>query len=154
MKIILRSTSNLFKSIILLAFLITNSEMIAQLAKTESQQTPQELYDFHISKKKSNTAAAFITLGGGLAMIAGGAAINLDKCLLSDCQDGMALVYSGIGVGLSSIYFFNRAGKHKKTANIKLQNGAVGIGVRNANPIRRPAPCRSALWSRPHHKAQ
>jgi len=99
----------------------------SQIAETESKQTAKEGYDFHISKKKSNTAAAFITLGGGLAMIAGGAAINLNKCLLSDCQDGMGLVYSGIGVGLSSIYFFNRASNHKKLAKIQLHNGTVGL---------------------------
>jgi hypothetical protein len=103
------------------------SQSLAQLAETESQKTPQELYNFHIGKKKSNTAAAFISIGGGLAMVAGGTATNLNNCLLSGCQDGMVLVYSGIGVGLSSIYFFNRAGKHKKIANIQLQNGAVGL---------------------------
>ena len=100
---------------------------LAQLAETESQKTPQELYEFHIQKKKANLTAAWVALGGGVAMIAGGIATNINKCLLSDCQDGMPLVYSGIGVGLTSLVLFADAGKHKKEANIQLQNGAVGL---------------------------
>ncbi|MCK0178925.1 hypothetical protein MWU50_06470 [Flavobacteriaceae bacterium S0862] len=100
---------------------------LAQLAETESQKTPQELYEFHIQKKKANLTAAWVVLGGGVALIAGGIATNINKCLLSDCQDGMPLVYSGIGVGLTSFVLFSNAGDHRKKANIQLQNGAVGL---------------------------
>lgn len=100
---------------------------LAQVTEKGSQQTPQQLYDYHFSKKRTNTAVGFIALGSGIAMVAGGISTNLNKCLLSDCQDGMALVYSGIGAGLSSIYFFINASKHKKKAKIQLQNGVVGI---------------------------
>ena len=49
---------------------------LGQVLTEENDQSPQELYDFHISKKNANNAAAWITLSGGMAMIAGGALIN------------------------------------------------------------------------------
>lgn len=101
--------------------------ILGQVLTKDLNQTPQELYEFHIQKKKANLTAAWITLGGGIAMIAGGISTNLNNCLLSDCNDGMAVMYSGIGVGLSSFVFFEIAGKHKKKAKIQLENGAVGF---------------------------
>jgi len=100
---------------------------LGQVLTEDLNQTTQELYEFHIQKKKANLTAAWIALGVGVAMIAGGISTNINNCLLSDCNDGKALAYSGIGVGLSSFVFFEIAGKHKKKAKIQLQNGAVGF---------------------------
>ena len=100
---------------------------LAQVLKEDLNQTPQERYKFHIQKKKANLNAAFVALGGGVEMIAGGISTNLNNCLLSGCNNGKALFYTGIGVGLSSFVFFEKAGKHKSKAKFQLQNGAVGF---------------------------
>ena len=42
-------------------------------------------------------------------------------------NEGSWLIYLGGGIGLSSIYFFNKASKHKKKASLQLINGAVGF---------------------------
>lgn len=41
------------------------SNFFGQVVPDEELQSPQELYDFHIDKMKSNKTAAWITLGGG-----------------------------------------------------------------------------------------
>lgn len=99
----------------------------AQVITEEESRTSQELYDFHIAKKKQHFTVAFITLGTGAAMFFGGISQNLNTCLLSDCNTGMPWVYSGVAVGLSSIYFFERGFAHKKKAKLQLQSGAVGL---------------------------
>ncbi|MCA0152972.1 hypothetical protein [Winogradskyella vincentii] len=116
------------KILILLVFSLgitnhTNSQVIDD----EQKQTPQELYEFHIAKKKTNSTAGWIALAGGVGMIAGGMAINIDECLLSDCKNGMPLVYFGVGVGITSFVLFNKASQHNKKAKVHLQRGAVGI---------------------------
>lgn len=99
----------------------------AQVVSGEAPKTPKELYHFHNTKKKQNFTVAFITLGGGAAMILGGMSQNLDNCIFDDCNDGMPLAYTGVLVGLSSIYFFERGFTHKKKAKLQLQSKAVGI---------------------------
>ncbi|WP_411895031.1 hypothetical protein [Winogradskyella sp. A2] len=93
----------------------------------EVKQTPQELYDFHMAKKKKNATAGWLALAGGVGMIAGGAAINIDECLLSDCKNGMPLVYLGAGMSITSFVLFNKASQHNKKAKVQLYRGAVGI---------------------------
>ncbi|WP_347923119.1 hypothetical protein [Pontimicrobium sp. SW4] len=103
---------------------------IGQEIPTNSNETPQELYDFHISKKKSNNIAGWITLGGGAAMFIAGIGINLDPKQLASSQDnnkGLWLSYLGGATTLASIPLFIAAGKHKRKAKIQLQQGAVGF---------------------------
>lgn len=94
-------------------------------------KTPQQRYDFHRSKKKANNTAAWITLGGGVAMIFGGIGINLSGGILDDDttnnSKGLWLSYLGAATTLTSIPLFISAGKHKKKAKIQLQNGVVGF---------------------------
>lgn len=81
-------------------------------------KTPQQRFDFHISKKKANNMAAWITLGGGVAMIFGGIGINLSGGILDDDttynSKGLWLSYLGAATTLTSIPLFISAGKHKK----------------------------------------
>lgn len=103
----------------------------AQVMNSIEDKTPQQIYDFHISKKKANNTAAWITLGGGVAMIVWGIGINLSGGILDDDttnnSKGLWLSYLGAATTLTSIPLFISAGKHKKKAKIQLQNGAVGF---------------------------
>ncbi len=107
--------------------LFTINPCMGQLLEEKEQKSPQELYDFHTDKRKTNLAVGWTSLVGGLGLIALGASTNLNKCLLSDCNDGMPLVYAGIGFGLSSIIWFESARKHKDKAKLQLGRGAVGL---------------------------
>ena len=115
---------------------------LGQVLTEENDQSPQELYDFHISKKNANNAAAWITLSGGMAMIAGGALINAGESvshLFSDDKTnnnkGLWLTYLGGATTLSSIPLFIAKGKHKEKAKIQLQKGAVGFNNINYTGI-------------------
>ena len=102
-----------------------------QVIVEEKNQSAQELYNFHISKKKTNKTAAWVTLGGGVAMIVGGIGINLSGGVLDDDttnnNKGIWLSYLGGATTLVSIPLFIAGGKHKKKAKIKLENGAIGF---------------------------
>jgi len=114
--------------IILIFYLGFLNNALGQVLTEEKNKSPQELYDFHISKKKANKTAAWITLGGGVAMIVGGLAINLSGDWTADTtNEGLWLSYLGGATTLVSIPLFISGGKHKKRAKIQLQNGAVGF---------------------------
>ena len=98
-----------------------------QVLTEEKNQSAQELYDFHISKKKANKTVAWITLGGGVAMIVGGIGINGFDGDTTNNSKGLWLSYLGAATTLVSIPLFIASGKHNKKAKIQLQNGAVGF---------------------------
>ena len=107
------------------------SNFFGQVVPDEELQSQQELYDFHIDKMKSNKTAAWITLGGGIAMIVGGAAIdfadNFDFSSDSpETHGGKVLMGVGIVTTLTSIPLFIAGHKHKSKAQIQLKNGAIG----------------------------
>lgn len=93
-----------------------------QVATEESSKTPQELYEFHIQKRRTNNLAGWLTFAGGLTMAIGAGVITY-----TDGGHHEALAISGGVIALSSIYFFSKASDHKRKAKIQLQNGAVGI---------------------------
>lgn len=99
---------------------------LGQVSMEEKNQSPQELYDFHIKKKKKNKTNAWVALGGGVAMITGGIVINLSENIFDNSNKGLGLVYFGVATTLASIPLFISASKHKNKAKIHLQNGAVG----------------------------
>jgi len=103
----------------------------SQVLENNTNQSPQEMYDFHISKMRANKTAAWITLGGGIAMVVGGIVWNSSTFTIGpnseDVTDGLWLSYLGGATTLVSIPLFIAAGKHKKKANIQLKNGAIGI---------------------------
>ncbi len=109
-----------------LGFLLNTS---GQALSQETNQSTQELYDFHINKKNANNLAAWITLGGGVAMFIGGLAINVTQVLgsLDETNNGLWLSYLGGATALISIPLFIAKGKHKRKAQIQLQNGAIGL---------------------------
>ena len=118
--------------LITLIFYLGFSNNVSGQALTEQKnQSPQELYDFHISKKKANNTAAWITLGGGVAMIVGGLGINMSGGIVdndtTNNNKGLWLSYLGAAVTVVSIPLFISAGKHKRKAKIQLQNGAMGF---------------------------
>ncbi len=119
--------------IILIFYLGFVNNAIGQVLPVEKNQSSQELYDFHISKKKVNKTTAWLTLGGGIAMIVGGLAINMDQpsfgsnASSDDNNKGLWLSYLGGAATLVSIPLFIASGKHNKKAKIQLQNGAVGF---------------------------
>jgi hypothetical protein len=117
--------------LILIFYLGFVNSTLGQVLVDEKNQTPQELYDFHISKKKVNKTAAWITLGGGVAMIIGGIGINLSGGIIdndtTNNNKGLWLSYLGGATTLVSIPLFISGGKHKKNAKIQLKNGAVGF---------------------------
>ena len=102
-----------------------------QQMTTNSNQSPQELYDFHISKKKANNLAGWITLGSGAAMIIGGLGWNVSGGIvdgdINNNNKGLWLSYLGGATTLASVPLFIAAGKHKRKAKIQLQQGAVGL---------------------------
>ena len=109
-----------------------------QILSDKKKQSPQELYDFHISKKKANSTAAWITLGGGIGMMIGGYGWNSSTGFdgdLTNNKDGVWLAYLGGGITALSIPLFIAAGKHKKKAKIQLQNGAIGFNNLNYTGI-------------------
>lgn len=104
---------------------------LGQQIPSNSNQTPQELYDFHISKKKANNLSGWLALGSGTAMIIGGLGWNLSGGLVdgdsTNNSKGLWLSYLGGATTLASIPLFISAGKHKKKAKIQLQQDAIGL---------------------------
>nr|WP_321237481.1 hypothetical protein [uncultured Psychroserpens sp.] len=123
---------------ILMFFLGFSNNASGQVLTDEGNQSLQELYDFHTSKKKINKTAAWITLGGGVAMIIGGFGWNSSTGFDGDTtnnSDGLWLSYLGGASTLVSIPLFIAAGKHKKKAKVQIQNGAIGFNNLNYTGI-------------------
>ena len=112
---------------ILILSIFTINPCLGQLLEDKEPQSTQELYDFHIKKRRTNNAAGWMSLVTGLGLIAAGAQQNMNECLLSDCNNGMPLVYIGAGIAVSSIVWFENARSHKEKATIQLQKGAVSF---------------------------
>lgn len=130
--------------LILLAITLSTNHSSAQQMEMEDTRKSQELYDFHIQKKKANNLAGWLTLGGGTAMVLTGLIINSgeDSANLltevatfglaetTDKNKGSWLIYLGGGATLASIPLFIAAGKHKRKAEIQLKNGTIGLNQR------------------------
>jgi len=126
------------KLIILIFCLGFLNNALGQVLTDGEDQSPQDLYDFHISKKKANNTAGWIFLSGGVAMVVGGFLINantipenlFDETKDINSNDGLWLSYVGGAATLASIPLFMASGKHNKKAKVELQNGAVGFQKR------------------------
>ena len=96
---------------LLLALLLVSSVLVGQ--------TKEFSKDYFLQKSKKQKTAAWILLGGGTALAAGGFAIfdpSWDSG--SDSTTDIAGVIGTVGflTGLASIPYFISAGKNKKTA--------------------------------------
>ncbi|WP_194768430.1 hypothetical protein [Tamlana sp. I1] len=114
-------------AIILIFLLGFNYTSEGQVLSQEKNRSPQEQYDFHIKKMKSNRTAAWITLGGGAGMLISGVVINISENIFDDSSKGLVLAGVGLATSLVSIPLFAAGRKHKNQAKIQLQNGAVGF---------------------------
>jgi hypothetical protein len=118
--------------VLLLAFFGFFNLSAQELSNNENI-TAQELYDFHIEKKKTNNLVGWITLGSGTAMFIAGLSQGTDYVIdtfdptKEENKSVEWLMIGGGAVMLASIPFFIASGKHKKKAQIQLHNGAVGI---------------------------
>lgn len=121
--------------LILMFYLGFSNNALGQVLTEEENQSPQELYDFHLKKKRANNLAGWLALGGGVVTVVTGFIVSTDELidsidLNSDTNsknNGEWLVVAGGVMTLASIPLFISAGKHKKKAKIQLQNGAVGF---------------------------
>ncbi|WP_067147688.1 hypothetical protein [Pseudotamlana agarivorans] len=117
--------------ILLILYLSFSNHALGQALTEAQNQSAQELYDFHIKKKKTNNTVAWIVLGSGVAMIVGGYGINMSGGIIdndsTNNNKGLWLSYLGGAVTVASIPLFISAGKHKRKAKIQLQNGAIGF---------------------------
>jgi hypothetical protein len=119
------------KLIVLIVCLGFFSNALGQVLEGINDQGSQELYEFHISKKKANNTAGWITFGGGVAMIVAGLGINTSGGIIdndsTNNSKGLWLSYLGGVTTLVSVPLFIAGGSHNKKAKIQLQNGAVGF---------------------------
>jgi hypothetical protein len=116
------------KTIIVILICVSSQFSFTQVLDTTQEKTNKEWYDFHIKKKKTNNTAGWITLGGGVAMILGGLAINVGDGILSDNGDkGLWLSYLGGAATVVSIPLFISAGSHKRKAKLYVEQGTVGL---------------------------
>ncbi|MBC3846897.1 hypothetical protein H8K90_10945 [Winogradskyella echinorum] len=117
--------------VLLLCFGFIN-DAFGQVLADKKNQNAQDLYEFHIIKKKANNTSAWIVLSGGVAMIVGGYGINMSGGIIdndsTNNKKGLWLSYLGGAVTLVSVPLFIASGKHNKKAKIQLENGAVGLG--------------------------
>ena len=112
---------------ILLIFYLGFLNSASGQVKEEKGQSPQELYDFHLKQMKSNKTGAWVALGGGVAMIIGGAVKYATDNIWGNSSSGLVIAGIGLSSSLVSIPLFKAAGEHRAKAEIQLQNGAIGF---------------------------
>lgn len=121
------------KKVFLLIIVILFTGIIQINAQTSSQENVQyyqELYDYHMERRKANNTTGWILLGGGIGMIIGGIGWNSSISIDGDSSnnsEGLFLSYIGGACTIASIPIFISAKRHKKRAKIQLQHGAVGF---------------------------
>ena len=114
--------------IIFLVFIFTFQHTQAQVMETSTDVSPQKNYDFYTLKKKNNETAAWILLGAGTALVAGGYAVvnstNNSKSLgegMVRATGGGLMIIGGGGAVITSIPLFISAGKNKRKAILSLK---------------------------------
>ncbi len=128
--------------VLLFTFQTTNCQVIELVPNS----SPQVSYDYYMLKQKQNKTAAWIFLGGGVAVTVVGAAIGsnaaeknpLGTLSLRDegAKAGILLIVIGGASTLASIPFFISAGSNKRKAMLALkgvQNSAGNIKFDNSN---------------------
>ena len=115
------------KFIFVFIALLTYNLTASQTLEPKEEKSPQEWYDYHIEKKKTNRTSAWIALGGGLTMMTAGIAVNLTANIFDNSSEGLALIGVGAVCSLASIPLFKSARKHENQAEFYLTQGAIGL---------------------------
>ena len=115
------------KFIFVFIALLTYNLTASQTLEPKEEKSTQELYDYHIEKKKTNRTSAWIALGGGLTMMTAGIAVNLTANIFDNSSEGLALIGVGAVCSLASIPLFKSARKHENQAEFYLTQGAIGL---------------------------
>jgi len=117
--------------------------MQGQVVEQTTNNSQQELYDFHKLKQKKNNTTGWIMLGGGTALTLGtfiSYNSNSSAGLFGNIPSESQIVTFSIGgaLTLASIPFFISSSKHKKKALLSLkgvQNKVGNIQFDNSNYI-------------------
>ena len=116
----------LFSALLFSIFFCESQEDITQVSLANEQQ-----YNFHIEKKKSNNLAGWIVLGSGVAMVFAGLGINMKDGIVdgdsTNNNQGLWLSYLGGATTLVSIPLFLAGGKHKRKANLIINNNKLSF---------------------------
>lgn len=121
--------------IIFLVFLLGFQPTQSQVLNTSTDKLPQKSYDYFSLKQKRQKTAAWICLGGGVAITIVGTALainNLDEALTSafsgenstksrGFESGGVLMILGGSATLASIPLFISAGKNRKKAALSIK---------------------------------
>jgi len=119
-----------FFILIIVLILICNSSYCQQIEEPENNKSQQELYDYHILKKKHNQNTAWVLLGSGLGLIVFEAikkdpeTNNIAEAVAQDVAKDATLIIGGV-LAASSIPFFIISNNHRNKANLALMGGTI-----------------------------
>jgi len=123
-----------------LTVLLTICTTSGQVIQEDANNQAQELYDYHMLKRKKAKTTGWIMLGSGIAMTIGGIGINMSGGILdndsTNNDKGLWLSYLGAATTIASVPFFISAGKNKRKARLFLKNSVSTIKLpksRNSN---------------------
>ena len=101
-----------------------------QQVEVSTDQSNQEMYDFHYEKHKKQKKTGFILLGSGVAATLAGVLIGSNSDSWSDEANlgtGAILVTAGALTTISSIPVFIVSGSNKRKAQAYVQSGQYQI---------------------------
>ena len=116
--------------------LLVSTNVQGQEVDNSFNKTPQEMHDMFMQKHSENKTIGWITFGSGIAMIAGGIAINVSANIdaiygAPQNNEGLWLSYLGGGVTLISIPLLISAGSNKRKAKLALTRESTVVGFKN-----------------------
>lgn len=115
----------IMKLLVIFVFFLSYNLSTSQALEPSTQKTPQELYNFHIKKKKINKTIAWIALGvGSTSVLLNTLSNSVD---VGNNNNSEWLNYVGGAVTFASIPLFLSASHHNNKAKFYLSQGAVGF---------------------------
>ncbi len=129
---------NYIPGLFCLLSLINNSSS-AQVLDSTKDQTPST-YEMYKLKAQTNKTLAWIMLGSGFALAAGGMSTNISSGWgVEDKNKGLGVATFGMVSMLSSIPFFIAGGKNKRKANVALKQESAMLILRKVPDLKYPA---------------
>ena len=102
--------------------------MVGQVNDNSISPSSIEMADLYLQKQKTNKTMGFVMLGAGIAMIAGGLAINVNTGWgEGNKNNGLWLSAMGVPTALVSVPLFVSAGTNKRKARLLLKTESVTI---------------------------